>query len=299
MNQYAKPIDNMKFTGEGMDGKSILITGGTGSFGQKALSMILETYKPKRVVIYSRDEYKQSEMAKKWPDKHGTCPIRYFIGDVRDPHRLESALKGIDYVIHAAAMKQVPKCEYDPIEAIKTNINGAANVIEACVYRDVQKVIALSTDKAQDPINLYGATKLCSDKLFVAANNLGSDTRFSVVRYGNVWGSRGSVVPLFQAITTGVYPVTHGDMTRFTITLTKAVDFVFECFDSMLGGEVFIPKLKAYSIVDLVKAIDPEGKIRLTGIRPGEKLHEMLGTQLSSEAQRLSVRQLRELLKIT
>jgi UDP-N-acetylglucosamine 4,6-dehydratase len=259
------------------NGKSILVTGGTGSFGQHFTRTILGKYKPKRLVIYSRDELKQFEMQQEFND-----PImRYFIGDVRDTPRLNQALNGIDYVVHAAALKQVPAAEYNPMECIKTNIHGAENVIRASLLNNVQKVIALSTDKAANPINLYGATKLASDKLFVAANNVsgGHPTKFSVVRYGNVVGSRGSVVPYFKKLVsagTKELPVTDERMTRFWITLQQGVDFVIKSFERMQGGEIFVPKIPSMRILDLAKSIAPELAIKIIGIRPGEKLHEIM-----------------------
>ncbi|MDO6684710.1 MULTISPECIES: UDP-N-acetylglucosamine 4,6-dehydratase (inverting) [unclassified Agarivorans] len=259
------------------DNKSILITGGTGSFGKKYTKTILERYKPKRLIIYSRDELKQYEMQQQFNDP---C-MRYFIGDVRDRERLIQAMNGVDYVIHAAALKQVPAAEYNPMECIKTNIHGAENVIKAAIENNVSKVIALSTDKAAAPINLYGATKLASDKLFVAANNMvgQGQTRFAVVRYGNVVGSRGSVVPFFkQLIANGNdhLPITHEEMTRFWITLQQGVDFVLKNFSRMYGGEIFIPKIPSVRIVDLAKTYAPDLPIKIIGIRPGEKLHEIM-----------------------
>jgi len=257
--------------------KSILITGGTGSFGQHFTRTLLQRYKPRRLVIYSRDELKQFEMQQKFNNPE----MRYFIGDVRDTPRLNQALNRIDYVIHAAALKQVPAAEYNPTECIKTNIYGAENVIRAALLNNVKRVIALSTDKAANPINLYGATKLCSDKLFVAANNLagGHPTRFSVVRYGNVVGSRGSVVPFFKSlITNGAkeLPVTDERMTRFWITLQQGVDFVIKNFARMQGGEIFVPKIPSMRITDLAQSIAPDMPIKIIGIRPGEKLHEIM-----------------------
>ncbi|MBR8462243.1 UDP-N-acetylglucosamine 4,6-dehydratase (inverting) [Campylobacter sp. faydin G-24] len=259
------------------DDKSILITGGTGSFGKKYTEIILKNHKPKRVIIYSRDELKQYEMAQVFNDK----AMRYFIGDVRDEKRLKTAMNGVDYVIHAAAMKHVPIAEYNPMECIKTNINGAQNVIDAALECGVSKVIALSTDKACNPVNLYGATKLASDKLFVAANNItgAKKTRFAVVRYGNVVGSRGSVVPLFKRlIADGVkeLPITHGDMTRFWITLEQGVNFVLKNFERMKGGEIFIPKIPSMTMLDLARALAPNLGVKIIGIRPGEKMHEMM-----------------------
>ncbi len=257
--------------------KTVLITGGTGSFGKKYVKTLLERYSPKKIIIYSRDELKQFEMQQ---DYNQEC-MRYFIGDVRDRERLTQAMNGVDFVIHAAALKQVPAAEYNPMECIKTNIHGAENVISAALANQVEKVIALSTDKAANPINLYGATKLVSDKLFVAANNIsgGHKTTFSVVRYGNVVGSRGSVVPFFnKLIKEGAceIPVTHKEMTRFWITLQHGVDFVLKNFERMLGGEIFIPKIPSMRIMDLAKAMAPEIPVKIIGIRPGEKLHEIM-----------------------
>jgi UDP-N-acetylglucosamine 4,6-dehydratase len=257
-----------------VDGGSVLITGGTGSFGKKLVAKLLKDTKVKRVVVLSRDELKQSEMAEDYRDE---SRIRFFIGDVRDRDRLYRAFDGIDLVVHAAALKQVPAVEYNPLEAIRTNISGAENVISAALDRGVKHVIALSTDKACGPINLYGATKLVSDKLFVAANayTAGSAARFSVVRYGNVVGSRGSVVPLFKKLAaTGEIPITDERMTRFWITLEQGVSFVLQCADRMVGGELFVPKIPSMRLVDLAKVIAPDARIRNIGIRPGEKLHE-------------------------
>jgi len=260
------------------DGASILITGGTGSFGRKYAQTLLSRFKPRKIIIYSRDELKQYQMQQEFRDD---C-MRFFIGDVRDRERLAMGMSGVDYVIHAAALKQVPAAEYNPMECIKTNINGAENVIHAALANNVKKVIALSTDKAANPINLYGATKLCSDKLFVAANNLvGNDrpTRFGVVRYGNVVGSRGSVVPFFlDLIKSGAdhLPITDPRMTRFWITLQQGVDFVLDNFRRMRGGEIFVPKLASVRITDLAAAMAPGMKTKVIGIRPGEKLHEVM-----------------------
>lgn len=257
--------------------KSILITGGTGSFGKMYVKTILESYQPKRLIIYSRDELKQYEMQQVY---NAPC-MRYFLGDVRDKDRLIQAMQGVDFVIHAAALKQVPAAEYNPTECIRTNINGAENVIHAATTNEVEKVIALSTDKAANPINLYGATKLASDKLFVAANNMtgGHRTQFSVVRYGNVVGSRGSVVPFFKKlISEGAteLPVTHEDMTRFWITLRQGVEFVLKNFARMQGGEIFVPKIPSIRILDLCQSIAPDLPTKTIGIRPGEKLHEIM-----------------------
>ncbi|UQB42702.1 UDP-N-acetylglucosamine 4,6-dehydratase (inverting) [Thiomicrospira microaerophila] len=259
------------------DNKTILITGGTGSFGKKYTQTLLSRYKPKKIIIFSRDELKQFEMQQVFNDP---C-MRYFIGDVRDKYRLEEAMEGVDYVIHAAALKQVPAAEYNPMECIKTNINGAENVIRAAIKNRVARIIALSTDKAANPINLYGATKLASDKLFVAANNIagGKDTRFSVVRYGNVIGSRGSVVPFFKKLLAQgatELPITHPDMTRFMITLQQGVDFVLKNFERMQGGEIFVPKIPSMNMVELAKAMAPEIPQKIIGIRPGEKMHEIM-----------------------
>ena len=257
--------------------KSILITGGTGSFGRKWVGNVLKNFKPRRVVVYSRDELKQYEMQQTFDQ----TPMRYFIGDVRDGERLRTAMKGIDFVIHAAALKQVPAAEYNPMECIKTNIHGAENVIQAALEANVEKVIALSTDKAAQPINLYGATKLASDKLFIAANNMagGHRTTFAVVRYGNVVGSRGSIVPLFnKLIAEGAdhLPITDPRMTRFWIALQQGVDFVNKSFERMSGGEIFIPMIPSVRITDLAAAMAPNLPTRVIGIRPGEKLHEIM-----------------------
>jgi UDP-N-acetylglucosamine 4,6-dehydratase len=262
-----------------LNGKNILITGGTGSFGKKFVQIILNNYKPEKLIIFSRDELKQFEMSQKWNTQKYPC-IRYFLGDVRDGDRLRRAFQNVDYVIHAAALKQVPAAEYNPTEFIKTNIMGAMNVIDAAIYNNVKKVIALSTDKACNPINLYGATKLCSDKLFIAANVYrakGQDKIFSVVRYGNVVGSRGSVVPFFkERAATGVLPITDPRMTRFWITLDQAVHFVLRVFELAKGGEIFVPKIPSMKITDLAKAIGPDCKHDIIGSRPGEKIHETL-----------------------
>ena len=259
---------------------SIMITGGTGSFGKKYTETLLERYNPKKIIIYSRDELKQFEMEQEFNDP---C-MRYFIGDVRDCERLKQAMRGVDYVIHAAALKQVPAAEYNPMECIKTNIHGAENVIKAAIEVGVKRIIALSTDKAANPINLYGATKLASDKLFVAANNMVGEqnTRFSVVRYGNVVGTRGSVVPFFEKLIkdkTDHLPITHPEMTRFWITLQEGVNFVLKNFERMLGGEIFIPKIPSMRVVDLATSMAPALEQREVGIRPGEKLHEIMCPQ--------------------
>ena len=257
--------------------KTIMITGGTGSFGKHFIKKTLDLYKPKKLIVYSRDELKQYEMQKDFND---SC-MRYFLGDVRDSNRLTQAMSQVDFVVHAAALKQVPAAEYNPMECIKTNIHGAENVIEAAISNSVEKVIALSTDKAASPINLYGATKLASDKLFVSANNIVGErpTRFSVVRYGNVVGSRGSVVPFFKQLVEEKkkkIPITHKDMTRFWITLDMGVDFVWKSFQRMLGGEIFVPKLPSVRIMDVAKAYAPNLEMEEVGIRPGEKLHEVM-----------------------
>ncbi len=260
--------------------KVILITGGTGSFGNEFLKILLKNYKPKKIIIYSRDEFKQFMMqenfsVKKYPS------LRYFLGDVRDLERLKMAMNGCDFVIHAAALKQVPTAEYNPMEFVKTNINGAENVIHAAISQKVDKIIALSTDKAANPINLYGATKLASDKIFIAANNIvgNQKTKFSVVRYGNVFASRGSVVPYFKKLLSekkNFLPITDKRMTRFFITLDEGVNFVIQSFKSMIGGEIFIPKIPSIKIIDLAKAMAPNVKIKEIGIRPGEKIHELM-----------------------
>jgi len=255
---------------------SILITGGTGSFGHVFVPMTLKKYNPKRLVILSRDEMKQWEMAKLYGDDDR---IRFFIGDVRDKDRLNRALHGIDYVVHAAATKIVPTAEYNPFECIKTNINGAMNLIDACIDRGVKRVVALSTDKASGPVNLYGATKLASDKLFVAANSYtsGYETKFSVVRYGNVMGSRGSVIPFFMSIKEqGILPITDPRMTRFMISLEDGVELVWHAFEDMVGGEIYVKKIPSMKVTDLGKVIAPNAEQKVVGIRPGEKLHEQM-----------------------
>lgn len=261
--------------------KSILITGGTGSFGNLFVSVVLKKFKPKKLIVYSRDELKQSLMNQKFPKEKYKC-MRYFIGDVRDLARLKLAMQDVDYIVHAAALKQVDAAEYNPMECVKTNIGGAENVVKAAMEAKVSKIISLSTDKASDPINLYGATKLTSDKIFVSSNNIvgeKQDTKFSVVRYGNVVGSRGSVVPIFQnLIQQGKkeLPITDEKMTRFWITLNQSVEFVLKSFERMQGGEIFVPKIPSIKVVDLAKAMGPNLKIKIIGIRPGEKLHEKL-----------------------
>lgn len=255
---------------------SILITGGTGSFGNTFVPMTLAKYNPKRLVIFSRDEMKQWEMAQKY---EGDPRVRFFIGDVRDKDRLARALDGIDYVVHAAATKIVPTAEYNPFECVKTNINGAMNLIDACIDSGIKRVVALSTDKASNPINLYGATKLASDKLFVAGNAYAGthNTRFAVVRYGNVMGSRGSVIPFFMSLAhSGVLPITDERMTRFMITLEQGVELVWHAFSDMEGGEIYVKKIPSMTILDIARAVAPEAEHRLIGIRPGEKIHEQM-----------------------
>jgi UDP-N-acetylglucosamine 4,6-dehydratase/5-epimerase len=267
----------MTFKANSLDGAAILITGGTGSFGQAFVRHLFAHHKPARVVVYSRDELKQFEMRESFAPPE----LRYFIGDVRDRERLERALHGIDIVVHAAALKQVPAAEYNPIECIKTNVMGSENVINACINQGIAKVVALSTDKAVNPVNLYGATKLCADKLFVAANHLSpTGTRFSVVRYGNVIGSRGSVIPFFKRVReTGRLPVTDPRMTRFWIRIEEGASFVDRCIGMMRGGEIFVPKIPSMKIVDLATAVCSSCSQDFTGIRPGEKLHELLITR--------------------
>lgn len=262
------------------DNASILITGGTGSLGNAILPRLLKEYNPGRVIIYSRDEMKQWEMQKRFADDPR---VRFFIGDVRDKDRIYRATNGVDYVIHAAATKIVPTAEYNPFECVKTNINGAMNVIDACIDNGVKRVVALSTDKASSPINLYGATKLASDKLFVAANAYSGacGTLFSVVRYGNVMGSRGSVLPLFlEQAKSGVLTVTHEKMTRFMITLDQGVDLIFKAFKDMEGGEIYVKRIPSMNIIEIAKSVSPDAEIKIIGIRPGEKLHEqMIGAE--------------------
>ncbi len=268
-----------------LDDKTVLVTGGTGSFGKRFIATIFDRYSPKRVVVFSRDELKQFEMQNTPEFAQHAERIRYFIGDVRDEPRLTRAMEDVDVVIHAAALKQVPAAEYNPFEAIKTNILGAEHVINASIATGVSRVVALSTDKAAAPINLYGATKLASDKLFVAANNFRGkhDIRFSVVRYGNVMGSRGSVIPFFRGLAdSGVLPVTDERMTRFNITLQEGADFVLKSLDRMWGGEIFVPRIPSYHVTDVAKAIAPDARIEIVGIRPGEKLHEEMITATDS-----------------
>jgi UDP-N-acetylglucosamine 4,6-dehydratase len=264
-----------------LNGKNILITGGTGSFGKKCTEVILRLYTPNRLIILGRDELKLFEMGQIFPFEKYAC-MRYFVGDVRDKERLYRAFQGVDYLIHAAALKQVPAAEYNPFEAVKTNILGAQNIINVAIDQKVKRIIALSTDKAANPVNLYGATKLCSDKLFIAGNAyVGRDqTTFSVVRYGNVVGSRGSVIPFFlKQKETGVLPITDSRMTRFWITLEQAATFVLQCLQQMVGGELFVSKIPSMKIMDLAKAICPQCKTKIIGIRPGEKIHEVLITK--------------------
>lgn len=259
-----------------LQNKTILITGGTGSFGHTFVPMTLARYNPKKLIIYSRDEMKQWEMAKKF---QGDPRVRFFIGDVRDRERLYRALDGVDHVVHAAATKIVPTAEYNPFECVKTNVLGAMNLIDACIDKGIKRVVALSTDKASSPVNLYGATKLASDKLFVAGNSYagGHDTRFAVVRYGNVMGSRGSVIPFFLSIRDkGELPITDARMTRFMITLEQGVELVWHAFDDMVGGEIYVKKIPSMKVSDLATAVAPEAKQVVVGIRPGEKLHEQM-----------------------
>lgn len=262
------------------ENSSILITGGTGSFGHTFVPMLLERFNPKKVIIFSRDEMKQWDMAKKFD---GDPRVRFFIGDVRDKDRLYRALDGVDYVVHAAATKIVPTAEYNPFECIKTNINGAMNLIDACIDKGVKRVVALSTDKASSPINLYGATKLASDKLFVSGNSYagGHDTRFAVVRYGNVMGSRGSVIPFFMSVKDqGVLPITDERMTRFMISLEEGVELVWHAFEDMEGGEIYVKKIPSMKVTDLARVVAPQARQEIVGIRPGEKLHEqMIGAE--------------------
>ena len=267
--------------------KSILITGGTGSFGNAFIQKLIKNYKPSRLIIYSRDEMKQNEMSMKFDEKKYPF-FRFFLGDVRDLERLNLALRNVDYVIHAAALKQVPAAEYNPTEFIKTNIDGAKNVIQASLQNNVKKVIALSTDKACNPINLYGATKLVSDKLFISANNYVGKLKqsFSVVRYGNVIGSRGSIVPFFKKLSednVNYFPITDSRMTRFWLSLDEGVNFVFKSFSRMIGGEIFIPIIPSIKVTDLAKAINPNIKLKIIGIRPGEKLHESMFSEDDSQ----------------
>ena len=261
-----------------LNNKQILITGGSGSLGNALTYKIIKDYKPKKLIIFSRDELKQSEMKKKFSEKKYKF-LRYFLGDVRDKSRLLEAFREVDIVIHAAALKQVPSGEYNPLELIKTNINGAQNVIEACIQNNVKKVVALSTDKAANPINLYGATKLASDKLFVAANNITGkiNCRFSIVRYGNVVNSRGSVIPIFKDFKNKNYfPITDKRMTRFWITLDQGVNFVMNSLKRMQGGEIFVPKIPSAKVIDIARAVDAKKKLKFIGIRPGEKIHETM-----------------------
>ena len=261
-----------------INGKSILITGGTGSFGKQMIKTLLSKFKPKKIVVFSRDEFKQSEMQKLYTNAELDI-LRFFIGDIRDRERLEQAFMGIDIIFHAAALKQVPALEYNPTEAIKTNIYGAENVIKAAISNNVKKVVAISTDKAVSPVNLYGATKLCFEKLFIAANNMvgSQDTCFCILRYGNVFGSRGSVVPLFlEQSKKNKFTVTDPEMTRFNLTLEKAIHFVLNCSEKMLGGEIFVPKLPSYNILQLCKVINKDAEVEIIGCRPGEKIHECM-----------------------
>lgn len=265
------------------DGRSVLVTGGSGSFGQRFVETVMRHAKPRRVIIFSRDEFKQYEMQQRMPAEWAST-LRFFIGDVRDRERLELAMRNVDFCVHAAALKHVPAAEYNPMECIHTNVYGAENVVRAALAMGVRRVVALSTDKAANPINLYGASKLASDKIFIAANNLSGalDTRFSVVRYGNVVGSRGSVVPLFRKMIaqgTDHLPITDARMTRFWITLQHGVDFVLSCFSMMLGGEIFVPKIPSMRMTELAQAMAPDLPLKMVGIRPGEKLHEVMITE--------------------
>ena len=262
--------------------KTILLTGGTGSFGKKFTQIILQEHNPKVIRIYSRDELKQQQMRVQFQEFYNDEKLRFFIGDVRDKNRLYRAMNGVDIVVHAAALKQVPACEYNPIEAVKTNIGGAANIIDAAIDNNVEKVMALSTDKAVHPVNLYGATKLVAEKLFVQGNAYAGERRikFSCVRYGNVIGSRGSVIPVFQEQRkNGIITITDKKMTRFWITQEQAVHFIIECIERMKGAEIFVPKIPSMKIIDLAKAVAPQSKIKVTGIRPGEKINEILLTE--------------------
>jgi UDP-N-acetylglucosamine 4,6-dehydratase len=263
-----------------LNGRSILVTGGTGSFGNTFVPMTLQRHSPRRIIVYSRDEMKQWEMAKKF---QGDERVRFFIGDVRDRDRLYRALDGVDYVVHAAATKIVPTAEYNPFECVKTNVNGAMNLIDACIDKGVKRVVALSTDKASSPINLYGATKLASDKLFIAGNSYagGHDTRFAVVRYGNVMGSRGSVIPFFLSLAErGVLPITDERMTRFMISLEQGVELVWQALADMQGGEIYVRKIPSMRVTDIARAVAPQAKFEIVGIRPGEKVHEqMIGAE--------------------
>lgn len=263
-----------------LNGSVVLVTGGTGSFGNAFVPMTLEKFNPKKIIIYSRDEMKQWDMAKKYQNDDR---VRFFIGDIRDKDRLSRALDGVDFVVHAAATKIVPTAEYNPFECIKTNINGAMNLIDVCIDKGIRRVVALSTDKASSPVNLYGATKLASDKLFVAGNSYagGHETRFGVVRYGNVMGSRGSVIPYFLSIKDlGTLPITDKRMTRFMITLEQGVELVWKAFDDMQGGEIYVKKIPSMKVIDIARAISPDCQLNYVGIRPGEKLHEqMIGAE--------------------
>lgn len=274
---------NINEIGSLVNNKNILITGGTGSFGNKLTAVLLEHFNVNKIVIFSRDEFKQSVMQEKFPQSQYP-KIRYFIGDVRDFNRLKSAFNGIDIVFHAAALKQVPAVEYNPLEAIKTNVYGTENVVNAAIEANVERVIGVSTDKCVSPVNLYGATKLCLEKIIIGGNVMsGNKTKFAVLRYGNVMSSRGSVIPLFQKQKeTGVLTITDDKMTRFTLTLTEAINFVLNCSAKMMGGEIFVPKLPSYNILQLAQVIAPNAEIKVTGIRPGEKLHESMMSQYES-----------------
>lgn len=283
LEMTSKPLRKFDEDQPQLDGKDILVTGGTGSFGEAFIRKVLAQWQPRRLIVFSRDELKQYEMAEKLSSEKFPS-LRYFLGDIRDVDRLEMALRGVDYVIHAAALKHVPAAEYNPMECIATNVHGAENLVKACLRTGVKRLVALSTDKAVNPVNLYGASKLASEKILAAANNLSGrgGTRFSVVRYGNVFGSRGSVVPLFRRlIERGVseLPITDERMTRFWITLEQGVQFVLSSLHMMQGGEVFVPKIPSMKLVDLARAMAPDMPHRIIGIRPGEKLHEVLLTE--------------------
>lgn len=273
-----------------INGKVILVTGGTGSFGNKFVEIVLKRYKPEKLIVFSRDEFKQHEMAKVFPEQEYP-QIRYFLGDVRDRNRLFRAFEGVDYVVHAAALKQVPALEYNPTEAVKTNVDGADNIVNAAIDAGVKKVVALSTDKAVNPVNLYGATKLVAEKIFIAANAYaGNRVKFSVVRYGNVVGSRGSIIPLFLSLKKqGIkrFPITDERMTRFWITLDQGVELVLKALKESVGGEIFVPKVPSMKVIDLARAIEPGCALKIIGIRPGEKIHETLISEDESRRSRV------------